>query len=62
MQPASDEKQFYCLLDDGSLITEVEVILDMLLVPNNDQNHVEMIIAVKIRSSRETLGQVSWWS
>lgn len=62
MQPATDETPFFCLLDDDSLITEVEVISDRLLVPNKDPNHVEMIIAVKIRSSRETVGDVSFWS
>jgi hypothetical protein len=61
-QPASGETPFYCLLDDDSLITEVDVVSDRLLVPNVDPNHVEMIIGVKIRSSRETLGQVGWWA
>lgn len=50
LPPRSDEKPFFCLLEDDSLITEVRVTTDRLLEPLADGEHehdVVLIIGVK---------------
>ena len=50
--PQDDEKPFYCLLEDDSLITHVSVETDTLLAPLNqkyDVNDARMIIHVKLK-------------
>jgi hypothetical protein len=50
--PAKDEDPFYCLLEDDSYITELNVVTDRLLVPQNSGEHVNdvhLVIAVKIK-------------
>ena len=51
--PRSGETPFFCLLDDDALVTEVDVVTDRLLEPTDNENVVELIIAVSIRSSRK---------
>jgi hypothetical protein len=58
--PQKGETPFFCLLDDDALVTEVDVVTDRLLEPTDNENLVELIIAVSIRSSRETVGAVQW--
>ena len=50
--PADDEKPFFCLLEDDSLITHVTVETDILLQPIgnvHDANDARLIISVKLR-------------
>lgn len=50
--PQDDEKPFFCLLEDDSLITHISVETDILLQPTGkkfDPNDTRLIIAVKIR-------------
>ena len=49
---ADDEKPFYCLLEDDSLITHVSVETDILLQPTGkkfDVNDTRLVIAVSLR-------------
>jgi hypothetical protein len=49
--PASDENPLYCLLEDDSLITEVKVTTDQLLVPvapDEHENDVHLVIHVNV--------------
>jgi hypothetical protein len=50
--PEKDEKPFYCLLEDDSLVTKVSVETDLLLEPVNDAfdvNDARIIVAVTIQ-------------
>jgi len=51
-KPDDDEKPFFCLLEDDSLITHVSVETDVLLQPTGgkfDQNDARLIISVRLR-------------
>jgi hypothetical protein len=61
--PGSDEVPFYCLLEDDSLITKIAVETDQLLEdvgPQPDQNHVRLIITVRLRPYELHFGSLSW--
>lgn len=48
---ADDEKPFFCLLEDDSLITRVNITTDQLLLPLQDrehQNDVYLVVHVKV--------------
>jgi hypothetical protein len=47
--PADDQKPLYCLMEDDSLITEIKVLTDRLLLPledNERKNGVVLIVHV----------------
>jgi hypothetical protein len=45
------EDPFYCLLEDDSLITEVNVITDKLLIPLEDSEHIhDVLLIIKART------------
>src|SRR5438105_10912291 len=51
-KPEVDEKPFFCLLEDDSLITHVSVETDVLLQPTGtrfDINDTRIVIAVRLR-------------
>lgn len=52
-KPNEDEKPFFCLLEDDSLVTSVSVSTDQLLEPI-DPGHVLAIIKVKTVQTRDT--------
>lgn len=52
-KPKEDEKLFFCLLEDDSLVTSVSVSADQLLEPI-DSGHVSAIIKVKTVKTRDT--------
>ena len=52
-KPNEDEKPFFCLLEDDSLVTSVSVSTDHLLEPI-DPGHVLAIIKVKTIQTRDT--------
>ena len=61
--PGSDEVPFYCLLEDDSLITKIAVETDQLLEdvgPQRDQNHVRLIITVRLRPYELHFGSLSF--
>lgn len=52
--PDPDEDPFFCLLEDDSLITEVRVTTDRLLIPLEDQEHIHdvmLVIHVVVKSA-----------
>lgn len=60
--PSEDERPFYCLLEDDSLISEVKITTDqLLLLPNERElksNDVFLVIDVRLNPTRRT--QMSW--
>lgn len=54
-EPEADEKPFFCLLEDDSLVTELSVTTDRLLRPQRPDEHkneVVLIIQVKVSASQ----------
>jgi hypothetical protein len=52
--PETDETPFYCLLESDTLVTELAVTTDRLLVPlkpGQHENEVHLIIQVKVKAS-----------
>ena len=49
--PGADERPFFCLLEDDSLITKVSVQTDQLLGSSFPNNHVELLIRVKTKAT-----------
>jgi hypothetical protein len=54
---SDDEKPFYCLLEDDSLVTSLQVKTERLLRPSelSDKHHesrVDLLIAVNVRPTR----------
>jgi hypothetical protein len=54
--PTADEVPFFCLLQDDSLITEVHVITDRLLIPHNPNEERETNVHLVIRVA--TMGHI----
>jgi len=55
-QPTSDETPFFCLLEDDTLITKVNVTTERLLTPVEDgqsENHTLLIIGVTVKQAIE---------
>ena len=57
--PDADEKPFYCLLEDDTLVTSVSVETDLLLEPISGQQYpsrsdARLVITVSLRPSRLT--------
>ena len=51
-KPSADEEPFFCLLEDGSLISKVSVETDVMLEPNDgriEKNDASLVIGVTIR-------------
>jgi hypothetical protein len=54
--PSEDEKPFYCLLSNDSLITDIRITGETLLDPSiTDPNHYHLFVRVKTRPLRLTL-------
>lgn len=61
-QPEPDENPFFCLLEDDSLVTEINVTTDRLLTPLKDgqhKNEVVLIIQVKMKAIKLSLANLS---
>jgi hypothetical protein len=61
--PAEDEKPFYCLLEDDSLITGVSVETDMLLEPVSEpptKNDARLVIGVTVRPFNTNPGNINF--
>jgi len=58
--PSNDEKPFHCLLEDDALITALSIRADRLLVPNGNRD-VELILHVKTKVTRKTMGNDVVW-
>ena len=58
--PAKFEAPFYCLLEDDALVSGLTISTDRLLKKNVDSSHVLLVIEVIPRSTRTTLGTVTW--
>ena len=61
--PLPGEDSFFCLLEDDSLITEVNVETDMLLeaLPNGGEaNDARLVITVSLRPSTVTWGNIGF--
>jgi len=57
-KPAEDERPFFCLLENDSLITELKITTDRLLKPldeGHQQSEVSLIINVNIKAVRNTM-------
>lgn len=53
--PGEGEDPFYCLLEDDSLITEVQVTTDRLLVPQVDNEHIHVVVLIiQVKTNYET--------
>ena len=62
-KPASDEKPFYCLLEDDDLITKISVETDQLLAFDGDNENignVALVITVRLRPYETTLGNMAF--
>lgn len=60
--PEADENPFFCLLEDDCLVTELSVTTDRLLTPlkeNQHKNEVVLIIQVKIKAVKVSIGNLS---
>jgi hypothetical protein len=54
---------FFCLLESDTLIDEVHVVTDMLLIPHNrlqEKNHVRAVIAVETRTVNAELSYIEF--
>jgi hypothetical protein len=62
IDPDDDEKPFFCLLEDDSVITRATAESDMLLASANprDPNYAHVIITVRIRPGRVTVSNVGF--
>ena len=61
--PGSDEKPFFCLLEEDKLITKVSVETDQLLEfvsPRMDENEVRLVITVSLRPYEMHLGNMQF--
>ena len=56
--PTEDEKPFFCLLQDDSLITRLSVETDRLLEPVTDPSEVILSIRVKVRLLKRVAGNM----
>lgn len=52
--PGKEENPFFCLLEDDSLITKLSVKTDRLLEPAPSNNHVYLLITVKLKGTHGT--------
>lgn len=57
--PREDESPFFCLLEDDKLITRVSVETDTLLDPKKESPYVELLIQVKTKVTRTTIGNIA---
>ena len=61
IKPTSDQEPFFfCLLEDDNLITSVAVKTEQMLEPCEDKSIVDVLINVKTRVTRVTLGNPNW--
>jgi hypothetical protein len=62
IDPDDDEKPFFCLLEDDSVITRAAAESDILLASTNprDPNYAHVIITVRIRPGRVTAANVGF--
>jgi hypothetical protein len=56
--PAADEKPFYCLLEDDSLITKLSVETDRFLTPVTSSSEVVAIIRVRTKQLKVMIGTI----
>jgi hypothetical protein len=56
VQPESDEKPFFCLLEDDNFVTSLTVRTSQLLEPDVDDSTVELIVGVRVGRIRNTWG------
>lgn len=57
-KPEVDEEPFFCLLENDSLVTQLNVTTDRLLAPLKQEQHeneVVLVIKVKVKASKVTL-------
>ena len=54
-KPDEDQKPFFCLLQDDSLITKFSIEADRLLEPVQDHSEVLALIRVKLDSTKSLL-------
>jgi hypothetical protein len=59
-RPSSEEHPFFCLLEDDALVTELKITTDRLLTPT-DRNCVELVIGVRVRATRKSMGNDPIW-
>lgn len=52
------EEPFYCLLEDDSLVTRVNVQTDQLLEPDVSQNEVVLLVRVRTKATEVTIGNI----
>jgi hypothetical protein len=57
--PTADENPFYCLLEDDTLVTRLNVDADRLLEPVKDRSDVLLLIHVQIKWTQGTLENLS---
>lgn len=56
--PKSDEKPFYCLLEDDSLITKLSVSTARLLISDKKNSYVHLLIHVQIKQLEPEFGHM----
>jgi len=60
--PQEGEDPFFCLLENDSLVTELNVVTDRLLAPLKDgqhQNEVVLVIKVKVKGTKSNVAGLS---
>lgn len=58
-EPTPDQQPFFCLLEDDNLVTSLAVRTEQLLEPVADPSEVEVLIDVRTRVTRPTMGNFS---
>jgi len=58
--PDPEEIPFYCLLEDDSLVVNVSVVTDRLLVPVTGPSEVNLIIHVRVGAMPVTIGNLGF--
>jgi len=58
-RPQPDETPFFCLMEDDALITSINVTCDRLLRSSDDPSHVILFIHVKVKGTKQTLGNMA---
>ena len=56
--PKRGEEPFYVLLEDDALVTGFSVITDRLLIPTASEGQVELIIHVKVSTTRSSMDNI----
>jgi len=54
--PSKEEKPFFCLLEDDSLITAINIRTSQILIPNFPEKEVIILIDVEVKKIRTLMG------